>query len=55
MEIRSKAFIMTGAAFGFFKTPMMAGFSPGVQQSHALTMLNGETIRLDGALRMAPK
>jgi NAD(P)-dependent dehydrogenase (short-subunit alcohol dehydrogenase family) len=64
---------------GLFKTPMVAGFSPEVQQSLADTvlfpkrlgkpeeyaelvasiitqpMLNGETIRLDGALRMAPK
>ena len=64
---------------GLFMTPMMAGFSPEVQQSLAQTvqfpqrlgkpeefaelvasicaqtMLNGETIRLDGALRMAPK
>lgn len=64
---------------GLFMTPMMAGFSPEVQQSLADTvlfpkrlgkpeefaelvaaiitqpMLNGETIRLDGALRMAPK
>ena len=64
---------------GLFMTPMMAGFSPEVQQALAQTvvfpqrlgkpeefaelvatictqtMLNGETIRLDGALRMAPK
>ena len=64
---------------GLFMTPMMAGFSPEVQQSLTDTvqfpkrlgkpeeyaqlvaavitqpMLNGETIRLDGALRMAPK
>ncbi len=64
---------------GLFTTPMMAAFSPEVQQSLAQTvlfpqrlgkpeefaelvvsicaqtMLNGETIRLDGALRMAPK
>jgi NAD(P)-dependent dehydrogenase (short-subunit alcohol dehydrogenase family) len=64
---------------GVFETPMMAGFSPEVQEAlgksvpfpqrlgkpeeyAALvkqicenTMLNGETIRLDGALRMAPK
>lgn len=64
---------------GLFMTPMMAGFSPEVQQSLAdtvlfpkrlgkpeeyaelaaaiitQTMLNGETIRLDGALRMAPR
>lgn len=64
---------------GLFLTPMMASFSPDVQQSLADTvlfpkrlgkpeefaslvaailaqpMLNGETIRLDGALRMAPK
>jgi NAD(P)-dependent dehydrogenase (short-subunit alcohol dehydrogenase family) len=64
---------------GLFITPMMAGFSPEVQQSLAETvlfpkrlgkpeefssmvasiitqpMLNGEVIRLDGALRMAPK
>ena len=64
---------------GLFMTPMMAGFSPAVQESLAqsvpfparlgkpeeyaglvaticeLTMLNGEVIRLDGALRMAPK
>jgi NAD(P)-dependent dehydrogenase (short-subunit alcohol dehydrogenase family) len=64
---------------GLFMTPMMAGFSPAVQESLAQTvlfpprlgrpeefaalvaticeqtMLNGETIRLDGALRMAPK
>ena len=64
---------------GLFMTPMMAGFSPEVQESLAKTvlfpqrlgkpeeyaelvasicaqtMLNGETIRLDGALRMAPK
>jgi len=64
---------------GLFMTPMMAGFSPEVQESLAQTvlfpqrlgkpaefaalvasiceqtMLNGETIRLDGALRMAPK
>ncbi len=63
---------------GLFMTPMMAGFSPEVQEALAktvlfpprlgqpeefaalvasiceLTMLNGETIRLDGALRMAP-
>jgi len=55
METRSKAFIVTGAASGFFKPPMMAGFCPGAQQSHALTMLNGEISLLDGALRMAPK
>lgn len=64
---------------GIFETPMMAGFSPEVQESLAKsvpfparlgrptefaalvkhicenTMLNGETIRLDGALRMAPR
>jgi NAD(P)-dependent dehydrogenase (short-subunit alcohol dehydrogenase family) len=64
---------------GVFETPMMAGFSPEVQQSlgksvpfpsrlghpaefaalvkHVCenTMLNGEVIRLDGALRMAPR
>jgi NAD(P)-dependent dehydrogenase (short-subunit alcohol dehydrogenase family) len=64
---------------GLFMTPMMAGFSPEVQESLAKTvlfpprmgkpeeyaalvasiceqtMLNGETIRLDGALRMAPR
>jgi NAD(P)-dependent dehydrogenase (short-subunit alcohol dehydrogenase family) len=64
---------------GIFETPMMAGFSPEVQQALAAsipfpqrlgrptefaalvkhicenTMLNGETIRLDGALRMAPR
>jgi NAD(P)-dependent dehydrogenase (short-subunit alcohol dehydrogenase family) len=64
---------------GLFMTPMMAGFSPAVQESLAQTvlfpprlgkpeefaelvasicaqtMLNGETIRLDGALRMAPR
>jgi len=64
---------------GVFETPMVAGFSPEVQQSLAAavpfpprlghpdeyaalvhhivenTMLNGETIRLDGALRMAPR
>lgn len=64
---------------GIFETPMMAGFTPEVQQAlgksvpfpqrlgkpaeyAALvkqifenTMLNGETIRLDGALRMTAK
>ena len=64
---------------GIFETPMMAGFSPEVQQSLGAgvpfpprlgkpaefaalvkhicenTMLNGETIRLDGALRMSPR
>ena len=64
---------------GIFETPMMAGFSPEVQESLAQSvpfparlghpdefallvkqicenpMLNGETIRLDGALRMAPR
>lgn len=64
---------------GIFETPMMAGFSPEVQEAlgksvpfpqrlgkpaeyaalvkHICenTMLNGETIRLDGALRMAPR
>ncbi len=64
---------------GVFETPMVADFSPEVQQSLAAavpfpprlghpdeyaalvrhivenTMLNGETIRLDGALRMAPR
>jgi NAD(P)-dependent dehydrogenase (short-subunit alcohol dehydrogenase family) len=64
---------------GIFETPMMAGFSPEVQESLAKsvsfparlgrptefaalvkhicenTMLNGETIRLDGALRMASR
>lgn len=64
---------------GIFETPMMAGFSPEVQESlgksvpfpqrlgkpaeyaalvkHICenTMLNGETIRLDGALRMGAK
>jgi NAD(P)-dependent dehydrogenase (short-subunit alcohol dehydrogenase family) len=64
---------------GIFETPMMAGFSPDVQEAlgnsvpfpqrlghpsefSALvqhicenTMLNGEVIRLDGALRMAPR
>jgi hypothetical protein len=55
MEIRRTAFIVTGGVSRFFKTPMMAGFSQGVQQSDAQTMLDGETIRLDGALRMAPK
>jgi NAD(P)-dependent dehydrogenase (short-subunit alcohol dehydrogenase family) len=64
---------------GVFATPMVAGFSPEVQQSLAAAvpfpprlgrpeeyaalvrhivenpMLNGETIRLDGALRMAPR
>lgn len=64
---------------GVFETPMVAGFSPEVQQSLAAavpfpprlghpeeyaalvrhivenTMLNGETIRLDGALRMAAR
>jgi NAD(P)-dependent dehydrogenase (short-subunit alcohol dehydrogenase family) len=64
---------------GIFDTPMMASFSPEVQEALAKsvpfparlgrpaefaalvkhicenTMLNGETIRLDGALRMAPR
>lgn len=64
---------------GVFETPMVADFSPEVQQSLAAgvpfpprlgrpseyadlvrhivenPMLNGETIRLDGALRMAPR
>jgi NAD(P)-dependent dehydrogenase (short-subunit alcohol dehydrogenase family) len=64
---------------GIFETPMMAGFSPEVQQALGAsvpfpqrlghpaefavlvkhicenTMLNGETIRLDGALRMASR
>ncbi|HVN94258.1 MAG TPA: 3-hydroxyacyl-CoA dehydrogenase [Terracidiphilus sp.] len=64
---------------GIFETPMMAGFSPEVQESLAKSvpfpprlgrpeeyallvkqicenpMLNGEVIRLDGALRMAPR
>lgn len=64
---------------GIFETPMMAGFSPEVQQSLGRSipfpqrmgkpgeyaalvkhicenpMINGETIRLDGALRMAAK
>ena len=64
---------------GVFATPMVAGFSPEVQEAlgksipfparlgqpaefaalvkHICenTMLNGETIRLDGALRMAPR
>ncbi len=64
---------------GVFSTPMVAGFSPEVQEAlgksipfpprlgqpaefaalvkHICenTMLNGETIRLDGALRMAPR
>jgi NAD(P)-dependent dehydrogenase (short-subunit alcohol dehydrogenase family) len=64
---------------GIFETPMMAAFSPEVQEAlgksvpfparlgrpaefaalvrHICenTMLNGETIRLDGALRMAPR
>jgi NAD(P)-dependent dehydrogenase (short-subunit alcohol dehydrogenase family) len=64
---------------GVFATPMMAGFSLGVQEAlgksvpfpqrlgrpaefaalvrHICenTMLNGEVIRLDGALRMAPR
>ena len=64
---------------GIFETPMMAGFSPEVQESlgksvpfpqrlghpaefaalvqHICenTMLNGEVIRLDGALRMSPR
>jgi NAD(P)-dependent dehydrogenase (short-subunit alcohol dehydrogenase family) len=64
---------------GIFETPMVAGFSPGLQEALAAQvpfprrlgkpdefaalvehiilnpMLNGEVIRLDGALRMAPK
>jgi NAD(P)-dependent dehydrogenase (short-subunit alcohol dehydrogenase family) len=64
---------------GVFATPMVAGFSPEVQDAlgnsvpfparlgqpaefaalvkHICenSMLNGETIRLDGALRMAPR
>jgi NAD(P)-dependent dehydrogenase (short-subunit alcohol dehydrogenase family) len=64
---------------GVFETPMVAGFSPEVQEALSKsvpfparlgqpaefaalvkhicenTMLNGETIRLDGALRMAPR
>lgn len=64
---------------GIFETPMMAGFSPEVQDSLGKSvpfpqrlgrpaefaalvrhicensMLNGEVIRLDGALRMAPR
>ena len=64
---------------GIFETPMVAGFSPELQQALAAQvpfpsrlgkpdefaalvehiilnpMLNGEVIRLDGALRMAPK
>lgn len=64
---------------GIFETPMVAGFSPELQQALAAqvpfprrlgkpdefaalvehiilnSMLNGEVIRLDGALRMAPK
>ncbi|MER9237516.1 SDR family NAD(P)-dependent oxidoreductase [Mesorhizobium sp. M0633] len=64
---------------GIFRTPMMAGMPPEVQDSLAAAvpfpsrlgepseyaalalhiienqMLNGETIRLDGAIRMAPK
>ena len=55
MDFKDKLAVVTGAASGFFKPPMMAGFCPGAQQSHALTMLNGEISLLDGALRMAPK
>jgi NAD(P)-dependent dehydrogenase (short-subunit alcohol dehydrogenase family) len=64
---------------GVFATPMVADFSPEVQDALAKSvpfparlgqpaefaalvqhicenpMLNGETIRLDGALRMAPR
>ena len=64
---------------GIFETPMVAGFTPELQQALAAQvpfprrlgkpdefaalvehiilnpMLNGEVIRLDGALRMAPK
>ena len=64
---------------GIFETPMVAGFSPELQQALAAQvpfprrlgkpdefaalvehiilnpMLNGEVIRLDGALRLAPK
>ena len=78
-ELARSGIRVIAIAPGLFMTPMMAGFSPAVQESLAqsvpfparlgkpeefaelvaciceLTMLNGETIRLDGALRMAPK
>lgn len=78
-ELARSGIRVVSIAPGIFQTPMMAGFSPAVQESLAqsvpfparlgkpeefaelvaciceLTMLNGETIRLDGALRMAPK
>jgi NAD(P)-dependent dehydrogenase (short-subunit alcohol dehydrogenase family) len=78
-ELARSGIRVVAIAPGLFMTPMMAGFSPAVQESLAqsvpfparlgqpeefaelvacicgLTMLNGETIRLDGALRMAPK
>jgi NAD(P)-dependent dehydrogenase (short-subunit alcohol dehydrogenase family) len=78
-ELARSGIRVVAIAPGLFETPMMAGFSPAVQESLAqsvpfparlgqpeefaqlvaciceLTMLNGETIRLDGALRMAPK
>jgi NAD(P)-dependent dehydrogenase (short-subunit alcohol dehydrogenase family) len=78
-ELARSGIRIVAIAPGLFMTPMMAGFSPAVQESLAqsvpfparlgqpeefaelvaciceLTMLNGETIRLDGALRMAPK
>lgn len=78
-ELARSGIRVVSIAPGIFMTPMMAGFSPAVQESLAQavpfpsrlgkpeeyatlvaaicenTMLNGETIRLDGALRMAPK
>jgi NAD(P)-dependent dehydrogenase (short-subunit alcohol dehydrogenase family) len=78
-ELARSGIRVVAIAPGIFMTPMMAGFSPAVQESLAKavpfparlgkpeeyaalvaticenTMLNGETIRLDGALRMPPK
>ncbi len=78
-ELSQSGIRVVTIAPGIFETPMMAGFSPQVQESlgHSVPfpprlgypsefaqlvkhiceniMLNGETIRLDGALRMAPR
>ncbi|MFY8092777.1 MAG: hypothetical protein ACOVN0_04765 [Niveispirillum sp.] len=61
MDLEGRAVVISGGASGL-GAAVMAGLDPVTADYAALArhivenaMLNGETIRLDGALRMPPK
>ena len=52
MNVKDQAAIVTGGASGLGDPKEYAQLAMSIVENH---MLNGETIRLDGAIRMAPK